>query len=355
MLPTKAQSRLFYADFLRALAIFAVIILHNAADYDDQLGDIPASHWWAGTIWDGLVRFCVPMFVALSGAFLLKQSKEVTFSEVFKKRLPKIIIPLIFWSLIYILYEGYASEEGIRSINWMEKLKVFYQGPVIYHLWFLYMMIGIYLLYPVMNLFITAAKEVHIRYFLIVWFISNCIINISDAITDTTFGVGLNFFAEYSGYFVLGYYLTHYTFSKRQLTVAYLLGVAGFSLSILFPAICIHLHFDDRATLIESDFTPDIVLCVTGLILWFQNRTYTGKPGLITKIISQISKESFGIYLVHVLVMEIIFSDDNSYADVVDGWHPGWAIPLKALIILIVSFLLVKIIRLIPYFRKVVG
>ena len=115
------------------------------------------------------------------------------------------------------------------------------------------------------------------------------------------------------------------------------------------------MNFEDRSTLIESDFTPDIVLSVTGLILWFKNRNFSDKPNVVAKIISQMSKESFGIYLVHVLVMEIIFSDDRSYADIVDGWHPGYGILLKAIIILIISFIVVKIIRLIPYVRKVVG
>ena len=349
------SNRLFYADLLRAIAIFAVIILHNAADYDDQLGDIPASHWWAGTIWNGLVRFCVPMFVVLSGAFLLKQNKEVTISEVFKKRLPRIVIPLIFWSLVYILYNGYTSDGGIAGVSWKEQLKVFYQGPVAYHLWFLYMLIGIYLLYPIINLFITAAKEIHIRYFLIVWFLSNCIINIFDAVNDTTFGVGLNFFAEYAGYFVLGFYLANYTFTKRQLSFVYVLGVAGLLLSVFMASICMHFQYADRATLIESDFTPDIVMTVAALFLWFRNRTYPETPGIVSKMISQVSKESFGIYLIHVLVMEIIFSDDRSYADVVDAWHPGWGIPLKAILVLVISFVIVKILSYIPLLKKVIG
>ena len=79
----KNALRFFYADALRALAMFAVIILHNAADYDEQLGEIPKSYWWAGDVWNGLVRFCVPMFVLLSGALLLKAGKVVPAREVF--------------------------------------------------------------------------------------------------------------------------------------------------------------------------------------------------------------------------------------------------------------------------------
>ena len=356
MPPGKDSIRLFYADILRALAIFGVIILHNAADYDDQLRDIPQSHWWAGAIWNGLVRFCVPLFVALSGAFLLRSDKAVTFSDVFKKRLPKILIPLIFWSIIYILYAGIVSQGGIRSINWAQQLKIFYQGPVIYHLWFLYMMVGIYLLYPVINLFITAASPIHVRYFILIWFLSNCIMKLIDLLTGTTFGIENSFFTDYVGYFVLGYYLTHYKFTRTELRVAYCLGLLGFIISLLTPYICVLFNLEHRSEVIESDFTPDIALSVSALILWFKNIEYSqGPPGVIQRLVNTISKESFGIYLVHVLIMQIIFNSSRSYSDVVDNWHPGWAIPFKALVILFVSFALVKLIRLIPYLNKVIG
>ena len=72
MLPAKISPHFFFADVLRALAVFAVIILHIASDYVEHYGEISNSDWWAANIYNGLVRFCVPMFVVLSGAFLLR-------------------------------------------------------------------------------------------------------------------------------------------------------------------------------------------------------------------------------------------------------------------------------------------
>lgn len=361
MIPTKLPQRLYYADVLRALAIFAVIILHNAADYSEQLGEIPMSNWWAGATWNGLVRFCVPMFVMLSGAFLLRQNKVVSIKEVFYKRLPKVVIPLIFWSIVYVLHENFAADKSIFEINFKEQVKIFYQGPVIYHLWFLYMLIGIYLLYPVVNFFIASASKNHVRYFLIVWFVANCVIGISDIIFDIKLGVDLNFFTGYAGYFVLGYYLVHFPFSSANLRRAYLLGILGFALSVFTPYICILLKFENRTDLIESDFTPDIVFSCIGLFLWIKNRKFkkdrlkNPKDNIVNKIVSQVSKESFGIYLVHVLLMEIILADDTGYSEFLESIHPWILIPLKAIIILIASFAVVKIIRLVPYLRKVAG
>lgn len=350
--------RIFFAEILRTLAIFAVIILHNAADYGEEYGQIPISYWWSGTIWNGLVRFCVPMFVMLSGAFLLKKGKEVSIKEVFAKRLPKIFIPLTAWSIIYVLYAVYHTDEGIIGIDIKEQLKTFLEGPVIYHLWFLYMMIGIYLLYPIVNLFINSAKEVHVRYFLMVWFLTNCIFATLEILFDLNIGIDLSFFTGYVGYFVLGYYLYTYTFSQRQLKIAYMLGIIGFLLSVLFPYICILLNFENRAALIESDFTIDIVFAEIALFLWYKNRTYNEESkGLFKKSISEISKESFGIYLVHVLLMQIFFEKDmtlfQKFSALVDTWHPAWAIPVKSVMILILSYTIIKLIKQIPYVRKI--
>lgn len=363
--PKTVDSRVYFADVLRAIAIFAVIILHNAADYADQYGEIPMSHWWAGDIWNGVVRFCVPMFVMLSGAFLLKAGKVVTAREVFTKRLPKIVIPLVFWSIIYVLSSGYNSETGIKGINILEQLKAFYNGPVggAYQLWFLYMLIGIYLLYPIINFFITAAQKQHIEYFLIVWFIINSVIGILNMIFNIETTIEFNFFTGYVGYFVLGYYLFNYTFSKQQLSAAYFLGLLGVIVSCTFPYFFFRHGFEDTHSLIESDFTPDVVFCEIALFLYFRTRQRLGNrkgvAGRILRFITkEISKESFGIYFVHVLLIGVLFSETPVFgrlSEQINDMHPAWSIPIKSVIVIIISYLISKLIRQIPYLRKVVG
>lgn len=351
-LTNHTHPKLYFAEILRALAIFAVIILHNAADYEDQYGQIPLNNWWAGVTWNGLVRFCVPMFVLLSGAFLLKPGKEISISEVFYKRLPKIIIPLVFWSIAYILFEQYSKKNSLAGIDVLQQLKIFYKGPVVYHLWFLYMMIGIYLLYPIINLFITAAKPIHILYFLIVWGVTNCILGLIEIHFSAPSGIDLSFFTGYVGYFVLGYYLFNHTFTEKQLKAAYVLAIASFFISIFFPYICILLNIENHSAIMENDFTPDILFVEIGLFLWFKNRSYKGSEN---RIITEISNESFGIYLIHVMVMQYIFSEKRSYMDAIDNLNPWWSIPVKSIVILIISFIIIKLIRQIPYLRRVAG
>ena len=82
----RISSHFFFADAVRALAIFAVIILHIASDYVEHYREISNAEWWSADIYNGLVRFCVPMFVVLSGAFLLRTDRVITIKELLLKR-----------------------------------------------------------------------------------------------------------------------------------------------------------------------------------------------------------------------------------------------------------------------------
>ena len=355
MLPKKVQSHFFFADALRVLAVFAVIILHTASDYIEHYGEISNSNWWFADIYNGLVRFCVPMFVVLSGAFLLRQDRIITIKELLLKRLPKLIIPLICWSIIYILFKTIDYGDPLSSINVKEQIKIFYNGPVAYHLWFLYMMIGVYLAWPVINVYIKSATEKNILYFLSLWFIINSVLGIINIFTGLETSVEVNIFTGYIGYFLLGYYLINYSFSAATLNKIYLLGIAGFAISIITPFVCYRMGFAHTDDIIATDFTPDVVLCVTALFLWFKNNIKSDGKNIFGKVITEISALAFGIYLVHVLVIEYIFSEDRNYYETVTSWNPAWAIPVKALIVLIISYIITKLIKLIPFLRKIVG
>jgi surface polysaccharide O-acyltransferase-like enzyme len=191
------QNRFYYFDFLRASAIFAVIILHNSADLAGQYGK-------------------APLFVMLSGALLLKPDRDVTLTELFRKRLPKLLIPLVVWSIIYEAFQ-FCTDKGYGKFDLLLALKNFYQGPLVFHFWFLYMMVGMYLAYPILNAFIRAASRSVVQYFIVVWFVANGVCAIIGTSTGTNIAVELDFFTGYIGYFILGYYLNTTTFSANQL------------------------------------------------------------------------------------------------------------------------------------------
>ena len=353
--PNSQSTRIFYADVLRSMAIFFVIIVHCSSDYVSKYGEISAASWWTGTAFDAISRVCIPLFLMLSGAFLLKPGKKVTMKELFGKRLPKILIPLLFWSVIYVIWQTSFSEEGWKGFSWKETLHTFYEGPVVYHFWFLYMMVGIYLIYPIINAFIGMATATDLKYFLLVWFFANSVLFIIDKVSGWTLGFDLNGFIGYVGYFVLGYYLSTREYSSAAFKIFMACMILGLLASVCMPWILYHSNPDLVTDFTESDFTPDLVLASAGLFVVIKQVLQGIAPNKwLYKIINSISLDAFGIYLVHVLVLEYFFSEDRSYMDrLVES--PGWGIPVRAIFTLAVSFVIVKGIRLVPILKKVIG
>lgn len=90
-----------WIDNSRILAIFAVIVVHVGAKVVGE-NTIGSEYWWYGNIFESLARWCVPVFVMISGALLLDPNKKEDLLTFYRKRLHRIFIPFLFWSVIYL-------------------------------------------------------------------------------------------------------------------------------------------------------------------------------------------------------------------------------------------------------------
>lgn len=129
----KAVGRELWGDVLRIICCFVIVLLHNTCNVFDQFRDGNTSILLVNTF----TAFAVPCFYMISGAYLLRKSHGV--SETLKNRIPKIVIPTLFWGCIYLLLSGQA-----QSIDF---LKLLFQNQES-HLWFMYSLFGIYMLLP---------------------------------------------------------------------------------------------------------------------------------------------------------------------------------------------------------------
>ena len=103
------MKRLVYMDWLRVLATIAVVTIHVSAGYVSVLDANNASRWMAGNLFESISRASVPIFVMISGALLLKGTKDISVGEFLQKRASKVIIPFIAWSAIFYAYGAYAG------------------------------------------------------------------------------------------------------------------------------------------------------------------------------------------------------------------------------------------------------
>ncbi|MBN1412663.1 MAG: acyltransferase family protein [Spirochaetales bacterium] len=97
----KDRPRVLWADILRIIACFSVILLHSVAELLYKYKELKPDYWMAANFWDSLTRFCVPVFVMLSGYFLLGTRSELKPLPFFKKRILKILMPFLVWAAIY--------------------------------------------------------------------------------------------------------------------------------------------------------------------------------------------------------------------------------------------------------------
>lgn len=154
-------------DLLRIICAFAVVVIHVSAQFigamtgDPQYVGMEFHDVFNSTLWNVLSRFAVPCFVMLSGAFILANDKNADFSFFYKKSLRKFFLPLLLFSFLYYLYSnifivgGYFLIQKPDVLSWevfFEPLLNWLKGVPFYHLWYMYMLVGLYLFAPVLIL-----------------------------------------------------------------------------------------------------------------------------------------------------------------------------------------------------------
>ena len=125
-----------WIDNSRILAIFAVVFLHVAVEFVVGNG-VGSQYWWIGNLYDSMVRWSVPVLVMVSGALLLDPSKNEHGSEFYKKRIARILIPILFWSAFFLgllFFKGIliGDDPTPKSVI----LSILSRNPY-HHMWFL--------------------------------------------------------------------------------------------------------------------------------------------------------------------------------------------------------------------------
>src|SRR5471030_834261 len=214
MQPGKHQN-IDWINNLRVIALFAVIVLHTSAVLLAQYGKVPYGDWLTADIYNAIVRFAVPVFVMITGALLLHREYEL--GDFFKKRLGRVVWPFLFWSLVYIGYSWYNEEISFGTDAWVNTKQVLYllKDGSSYHLWYVYMLIGLYFFIPVLSKFVRNASEKEILYFLMIWVAVMLITQ--PYLVRYNPSVDMHYFAGFAGYLVLGHYLAFKDFNAKYL------------------------------------------------------------------------------------------------------------------------------------------
>ncbi len=343
------ENNLEWADNLRVLATLSVIIIHVASSPVSLFGKVEPSLWWTANSMDGVLRFCVPVFVMLSGVLLLNKEYEL---EVFlKKRFARIVWPFLFWSSIYILFAWFFK--GIKNqhldanqiLSWI--LSSFQKGAS-YHLWYVYMILGLYLFIPIIGKWVRNAREKEIQYFLSIWFITLCLNY--PFIAAYKINLELSYFTGFLGYLVLGYYCSIKTFQSNL--SARNTGLALFLIGSIITIIgnyWVAVEYGKYVNTFYSYLSPNVFMASVGLLLFIKNSRINNV--WVIKIRNFISQYSFGIYLVHVLVLSSLSRFGIHWKFI----HPFVGIPFTSLACLLISSAIIYLLHKLPYGKYIAG
>lgn len=346
------KKRIFYFDALRALAIIAVILI-NIFDGSRYLilnnySTLPTLNWIIGDFMTNTFRIGVPLFLMLSGALLLGRKWEI--KPFLKKRLVRIVLPFLFWSIIFsALFCLLPSFTSINlNLGFLELIyNVLMSITPFYQMWFFWMILGTYLIMPVFNKWILHSELTELEYFLAFWIIT-CIFDFT--LNSISFPIPLSYFTSPIGLVVLGYYLRY---TERELfkgvalpimlIIASSIGMLFFS--YIFSTTTELYRFDRYSILVAME--------AIGIYLLFKNTNSSimkNPKGLFKRIIESLSKYSYGIYLVHVpilvLVVNIIPSTNANYLP--------WILT-QFVLVLLLSFGILYLSNKIPFLNEING
>ncbi len=337
-----------WIDNLRAIATIGVIILHSAGDTVLAYGHISGSDWWAGDFYSSMGRFSVPVFIMLTGVLLL--GKEYELGVFFKKRVVRVILPFLFWSLVYISFDLWTKAKqghSILNLETVEWISNQLQHGSSFHFWYIYMLIGLYLFIPILGKWIRHSTEKEILYFLGIWFCS--IILDLPAFSFIHLEFDIVNFSGHMGYLVLGYYLaTKINNQKANNIIAGICVISGLAITIS-GAYFITVKENKIDEIFYENLSPNIVLFSIGVFLLFKRITIS-HPTVI-KIRDGISKYSFGIYLSHVLILRYLMDSTIRW----NCLHPVLFIPIVSLICLALSTALIYGLNKLPYGKYFAG
>ncbi|WP_297575496.1 acyltransferase family protein [uncultured Campylobacter sp.] len=361
------RERIIYIDILRILATFAVVFAHSAAFpiYDNNLNTI---NWQFGIFYGSLTRWCVPMFVMISGVFFLQNERGKNYNQSIKSEYKKIIsknifrisTALIIWGMFYgtinLIRESAASDSF--AISPVQIVKIFYNiifGIPHYHLWFLYLIIGLYILSPLLKIFVANATKTTLELFLLLFLSFGVGLNLINSFLEIFNFKGFYFseilpeFSGYIGYFVAGYYFANFNLSDKCKKYLYILAFLSVLLTIIGTSI-LSLYFGKYINILYENLALNTAFVTFGIFILIKNNFKNSKfsPQISEKII-KISSLTFGIYLIHAFILSFL----ANLLKLGNFWnYAGILVPILAVVVFFISLFLIKILSKIAFFKK---
>jgi surface polysaccharide O-acyltransferase-like enzyme len=302
--PQERSRSIQYINQLRILSIYLVVTAHVTIGL--TMDSTPFSfNWWLGTAIFYACFCSIPVFVMISGALLLDTSREEPLQDFYRKRMTRVGVPLAVWTVVYLCVRAFIDKESLTAGG---VLQLILTGDPYYHLWFLYMIVGLYLVTPALRTFVRHATQKE-RVFVVVamLILANAHGQADNLLWQNQRSI-FSLFVPYIAFYLLGFELSRID-PRRTPPAKYV--VLGVLLCVVYLAAFAPVFIareggvgPGRRFLFDF-FTPPIVLPSIAIFWIARRREALGAPvaGFRKKAVEWIASTTLGIYALHPLVL----------------------------------------------------
>ncbi|MDI9576556.1 MAG: acyltransferase family protein [Thermoproteota archaeon] len=352
---SKSATVNFPVDTIRFIAIFLIIFLHSSGYpykfLTPETTVIDIVNWFTLNFYDTIGMFGLPLFVMLTGALLLNPVKSDEPLRVFyKKRFNRIGLPFVFWTIIYFIWTFAVLDWPFTTFNVLQGL---ISGSY-YHLWYLYVLMGLYAVTPVLRVLVKNLTRNLFTYLLILWFTGTVVTPAIHTFTDFNFNPVVFVIFDWVGYYLLGVYLIN---SNIRRFVAYTVMILGLIGTIMSDWVITAFLGAQHTGICHNYMSPTIILGSAALFFIL----VTGKSIIIKshvkldRFVQWVSQNTLPIYLLHMLVLITltngvfgVYLNTLTFSPVLDT-------PLFAAIVFAISSTAVYILKKMPYISRLIG
>lgn len=346
-----AAGRFLWADVIRIWGIIAVVLLHAEAVPNLQFGQIPMDFWWQTNFYASFVCTCVPLFIMLSGALILNQ-EGWNGPRFLRRRASKLLIPLIGWTLIYAAWYRFVWDRPLGFGDLLVHLVSGITKPLFAHLWFLYLIISLYLMVPVLRIFFRHSSSSLQAYFVMLWFVATGVKPLLTKLFGIDLGLYLDPFFGFVGYFLIGGSIAKFVperISPRLLALASLALAVGYVVNLVGTYVLSETAGKLDDTLYEHTAPTVMIMTVASFVLLRHLSVHLRRYAAALSVLGHLT---FGIYLSHALIIVLLESGRLGFKLYPTMLPPLFGAPLLALVVLMLSGSLTAILQCVPVLRR---
>lgn len=301
----KKKKRIVPLDLIRTVAALMVVMIHCSSPFVKSF-ETASREFALGNFFDSISRAAVPLFVMTSGALLLDEGRELSVKKIYGKNVKNLVFLLAFWSAFYaVLYQAILPITRGEEANVPKMIHNFVFGH--YHMWYLYMAVGLYLLTPFLRCVAVKEKADLVRLFLGISLTVQFTVPLMQALAavwkpleywDNLLGkFRLEFFCGFTAYYLAGWYLAHVGLSRTGRRILTASGIGSLILMIAYVQVTGNYSIGySNYSLLVFLYSASVFQELYHLGERFQGR----QPG---KLLAVCAGLSFGVYILHPLLL----------------------------------------------------